>query len=90
MSIAPKRGHALPAFATSLGRGINMASLTRESTIALVTDDVYSVLTERETLGFIHKVGNVYVALSGDVLSHAVEIGQSLSWDRAVQMVRYQ
>jgi hypothetical protein len=61
-----------------------------ESTIALVTDDVYSVMTDRETLGFVHKVGNVYVALSGDVLSHAVEIGQSLSWDRAVQLVRYQ
>jgi hypothetical protein len=66
-----------------------MAILTREPTIALVTDDVYSVLSDRETLGFVHKVGNVYVALSGDSLSHAVEIGQSLSWDRAVQMVRF-
>jgi hypothetical protein len=61
----------------------------REPNIALVTDDVYSVMTERETLGFVHKVGNVYVALSGDVLSHAVEVGQSLSWDQAVQMVRF-
>ncbi|MCU1468917.1 MAG: hypothetical protein JWQ39_66 [Glaciihabitans sp.] len=60
-----------------------------ESTIALVTDDIYSVMTDLETLGFVHKVGNVYVALSGDVLSHAVEIGQSLSWDRAVHMVRF-
>jgi len=58
-----------------------------ESTIALVTDDIYSVMTDRETLGYVHKVGTVYVALSGDVLSHAVEVGQSLSWDRAVQMV---
>jgi hypothetical protein len=61
-----------------------------EPTIALVTDDVYSVMTERETLGFVHKVGTVYVALSGDVLSHAVEVGQSLSWERAVRMVRFQ
>jgi hypothetical protein len=61
----------------------------REPIIALVTDDVYSVMTERETLGFVHKVGNVYVALSGDVLSHAVEVGQSLSWDQAVHMVRF-
>ncbi|WP_213815016.1 hypothetical protein [Glaciihabitans sp. dw_435] len=61
----------------------------REPDIALVTDDVYSVMTDRETLGFIHKVGNVYVALSGDVLSHAVEIGQTLSWDKAVRMVRF-
>jgi hypothetical protein len=61
-----------------------------DSTIALVTDDVYSVMTDRETLGYVHKVGIVYVALSGDILSHAVEVGQSLSWERAVQMVRFQ
>jgi hypothetical protein len=57
--------------------------------VALVTEDVYSVMTDRETLGFVHKVGTVYVALSGDVLSHAVEIGQSLEWDKAVRMVRF-
>jgi hypothetical protein len=56
--------------------------------IALVSDDVYSVMNEENTLGFIHKVGPVYVALSGDVLSHAVEVGQSLTWDQAVSMVR--
>jgi len=39
------------------------------------------------TLGFVHKVGNVFVALSGDNLGHAVEAGQSLSWDEAVEMV---
>ncbi len=61
----------------------------REPNIAVVTDDVYSVMTERETIGFVHRVGNVYVALSGDILSHAVEVGQSLSWDQAVEMVRY-
>ena len=61
-----------------------------EPIIALVTDDVYSVMTDTDTLGFVHKVGNVFVALSGDVLSHAVEIGQSLSWDQAVRMVRFQ
>jgi hypothetical protein len=60
-----------------------------EPTVALVTEDVYAVMTERETLGFVHKVGTVYVALSGDVLSHAVEIGQSLVWDKAVRMVRF-
>jgi hypothetical protein len=61
-----------------------------EPIIALVTDDVYSVMTDTDTLGFIHRVGNVFVALGGDVLSHAVEIGQSLSWDQAVRMVRFQ
>ena len=59
-------------------------------TVALVTEDVYSVMTERDTLGFVHKVGTVYVALSGDILSHAVEVGQSLSLERAVRMVRFQ
>ncbi len=76
------------------GRSDNGRSGTRETRvepiIALVTDDVYSVMTERDTLGFVQRVGTVYVALSGDVLSHAVEIGQSLSWDQAVRMVRFQ
>jgi hypothetical protein len=60
-----------------------------EPIISLVTDDVYSVMTDRETLGYVHRVGTVYVALSGDVLSHAVEVGQSLSWEQAVRMVRF-
>jgi hypothetical protein len=59
-------------------------------TVALVTEDVYSVMTDRDTLGFVQKVGTVYVALSGDILSHAVEVGQALSRDRAVRMVRFQ
>jgi hypothetical protein len=59
-----------------------------DATIALVTEDIYSVMTDRETLGFVHKVGTVFVALSGDILSHAVEVGQALSLDRAVWMVR--
>jgi hypothetical protein len=61
-----------------------------DANVALVTDDVYSVMTERETLGFVQKVGTVYVALSGDILSHAVEVGQALSLERAVRMVRFQ
>jgi hypothetical protein len=61
-----------------------------DAIVALVTDDVYSVMTERETLGFVQKVGTVYVALSGDILSHAVEVGQALSLERAVRMVRFQ
>jgi hypothetical protein len=59
-------------------------------TVALVTEDVYSVMTDRETLGYVHRVGTVYVALSGDILSHAVEVGQAHSLDRAVRMVRVQ
>ena len=62
---------------------------TRHSqSIALVSDDVYAVMSEENTLGYIHKVGSVFVALHGDVLSHAVEVGQSLDWDQAVGLVR--
>lgn len=71
---------------------MSLASAARSSeepTVALVTEDVYAVMTDRETLGFVHRVGSVYVALRGDVLSHAVEIGQSLVWDRALRMVRF-
>jgi len=60
-----------------------------EPIIALVEDDLYSVMTETSTLGFIHKVGNVYVALGGENAKHAVELGQSLSWEQALHMVRF-
>ncbi len=56
--------------------------------IALVDDDLYCVMSETETLGYVHRVGNVFVALAGDNLGHAVEIGQTMSWDLAVDMVR--
>jgi hypothetical protein len=59
-----------------------------DESIALVSDDVYAVMSEANTLGYIHKVGTVYVCLHGDVLSHAVEVGQSLDWDQAVGLVR--
>lgn len=66
-----------------------MVSLTHslEPDIALVGEDLYCVLSETDTLGFVHKVGNVFVALSGDNLGRAVEVGQSLSWDQAIEMV---
>jgi len=62
-------------------------SLTRWPDIALVGDDLYSVMTETDTLGYIHRVGNVYVALCGSDIHHAVEVGQSLSWDQAIEIV---
>ena len=61
---------------------------SRRSNVALISDDLYSVLSETDTLGYIHKVGNVYVALSGSDLNHAVEVGQALSWDEALTIVR--
>ena len=56
--------------------------------IALLREDIYVVLSEQQTMGFVHKVGNVFVALSGGDLARACEVGQSLSWDEAVAMVR--
>jgi hypothetical protein len=56
--------------------------------IAMVDDDLLSVLTPNETLGFVHRVGPVFVALRGSDLAHAVEVGQSLSRERAVELVQ--
>jgi hypothetical protein len=57
--------------------------------VALIGEDLYCVLGETDTLGYVHKVGTVYVALSGDHLAQAVEVGQTLDWDRAVRMVAH-
>jgi hypothetical protein len=97
MILPPKEGASPEHFSGNpAGRTVGMVLLNpeardtrREPDIALVTEDVYSVMTDRNTLGYVHRVGNVYVALSGDMLSHAVEIGQSLSWEQAVHMVRF-
>jgi len=55
--------------------------------VAMISDDLFSILSPHETVGFVHKVGPVYVSLLGSELNHAVEVGQSLSWDRAVEIV---
>jgi hypothetical protein len=52
---------------------------------AMISDDLFVVLGAFETLGYIHKVGNVYVSLLGSSIDHAVEVEQSLSWDRAIE-----
>ena len=66
-----------------------MTLLTSLSTpqITLVGDDLYGVLSDTTTLGFIYKVDKVFVALSGPDFGRAVEVGQSLDWDRAVALV---
>jgi hypothetical protein len=61
---------------------------TPTTQIALIGDDMYSVLSDTTTLGFVYKVGNVFVALSGPDFGRAVEVGQTLSFDRAVELVR--
>lgn len=58
-----------------------------EPSVALVRDNVYAILDDRDTMGFVERVGSVYVALSGERQIKAVEAGQSLSWDVAVDMV---
>jgi hypothetical protein len=60
---------------------------TAEPDIALVGEETYAVLSPTATLGFIYRAGNIYVALSGSDLGHAIEVGQSLSWDVAVTIV---
>jgi hypothetical protein len=59
-----------------------------EPSIAIIHEDLYAVLATRETMGFVERVGNVFVALHGPDLARAVEVGQSLSWDQCVGMVR--
>jgi len=59
-----------------------------EPQIAIVHEDLYAVLAARETMGFVERVGTVFVALHGPDLARAVEVGQSLSWDHCVSMVR--
>jgi len=65
-----------------------LISPAKQPDVALVGDDLYCVLSETDTLGFVHRVGHVFVALAGDNLGHAVEIGQTMSWDLAVELVR--
>lgn len=67
---------------------IRPATIAEEPVIALVRNDVYAVMSSRETMGFVERVGNVFVALDGPDLARACELGQSLSWDEAVLMVR--
>lgn len=59
-----------------------------EPAVSLIREDIYAVLAPRETMGFIERVGNVFVSLSGPDLARAVEVCQTLSWDIAVAAVQ--
>lgn len=63
------------------------ATMAAPPDISLLRDDLYGVLAETCTMGYVEKVGAVFVALGGSDLHHAVEVGQSLSFDVAVSMV---
>jgi hypothetical protein len=56
--------------------------------VAMINDELFALLTPTETLGYVHKVGTVFVALRGTDYSHAVEVGQTLSRERAIEIVR--
>ncbi|TFD45802.1 MULTISPECIES: hypothetical protein [Cryobacterium] len=59
-----------------------------EPDVALIGEELYVILSPTATMGFIHRAGNVYVASDGEDLGHALEVGQSLSWDEAVVMIQ--
>ena len=67
---------------------VTLLTTSPQTEIALVGDDLYGVLSETDTLGFVYKVGNVFVSLAGRDFGRAVEVGQSLDWDRAVALVQ--
>jgi hypothetical protein len=56
--------------------------------VAMINDELFALLTPSETLGYVHKVGRVYVAMRGADYNHAVEVGQTLSRERAIEIVR--
>jgi hypothetical protein len=59
-----------------------------QAEVSLIDVDLYAVLGGKHLLGFVQRVGNVFVALSGKTYSLAVEVGQSLIFDNSVAMVR--
>lgn len=69
-------------------RAQHQGSTSGEPSIAIIHEDLYAVLATRETMGFVERVGSVFVALHGPDLARAVEVGQSLSWDACVAMIR--
>lgn len=76
--------HGTPAIARRRPRGLVPA----QADVSRIDDDLYAVLGAKHLLGFVQLVGNVFVALRGRTYSYAVEVGQSLSFDNSVAMVR--
>jgi len=50
-------------------------------------EGLHRVTCDNVTLGYVLRVGKVYVALQGRVYNTAVEVGQSLEFDAAVTRV---
>lgn len=48
-----------------------------------IDDEVERVDARHGTIGYIHRVGNIFVALAGDRTDRAEECGQFALWDHA-------
>lgn len=68
--------------------GTALIDSPRQSGIIPIRDDLDQLVDDNRTAGFVEHVGNVFVALQGTIAASAVEVGQSLSRERAIEMVR--
>lgn len=59
-----------------------------EATTKVIAEDLVEVTADGTTVGFVQKVGRVFVALRGPDLGRAVEVGQSLSREQALLLAR--
>jgi hypothetical protein len=57
-------------------------------TLSNVSDDVLEVRCDGALLGWVQCVGQVFVTLRGRDLRHAEEVGQSLSLEQALSLLR--
>jgi hypothetical protein len=55
--------------------------------LALLAENLYSVLTATDTLGFVRREFDAFVALRGSDLSHAIELGRTATRDDAVRLI---
>jgi hypothetical protein len=53
------------------------------------SEAVYRVSGAGGSTGFIERVGTVWVALEGARLDHCVEVGQSITFDRAAALLMH-
>lgn len=58
-----------------------------QAVVSPLQNGVYEVSLDGQVLGFVERVGNVFVALMGRTAHCACEVGQSLSWETSVRMV---
>jgi len=79
-----------PQRSPSISTRRSMASEARTQPMTLprvvrISPQLLSFVDEGTTVGFVEKVGPVYVALAGDRYDRAVEVAQSRELERAAQ-----